>query len=74
MKRTGLIALCLLLAFSLPATAASKHRPYGKKARVHAKAPKPPKTAAHTPMTNKQALAKKQDGDPTQSWQPYSYP
>lgn len=74
MKRAGLIVLCVLLAFSLPAAAASKHRPYGKKARMHAKAPKPPKASAHSLATAKPALAKKQDGDPTKSWQPYSYP
>lgn len=74
MKRAGLIVLCVLLAFSLPAAAASKHRPYGKKARMHAKAPKPPQTRAHVPTIITPALAKKQDGDPAQSWQPYSYP
>lgn len=72
MKHLGQIALCLLLAFALPATAA--RTPHGRKARVHAKAPKPPAQHNQSPAPAKQAAAKKQEGDPTKSWQPYSYP
>lgn len=69
MKRAGLIALCLLLVFSLPATAAKNT--HGRKARVHAKKPKPYIQPA---APAKPAIVKKRDDDPTKSWQPYSYP
>jgi len=67
MKRAGLIALCLLLAFSLPATAAKNANV--RKARVQAKKPKP-----HIQPTAPAKPAIARDDDPTKSWQPYSYP
>ena len=68
MKRAGLIAFLLLLGFSVPAAAVSKN-PYNQKARAKA-----PKARASAPSPANPRLAKKQDSDPTSSWQSYSYP
>lgn len=76
MKRTGLIALCFLLAFSLPVAASSKNsqdktRPHTRTHKAH----KPQKSHAHSPSSAKPPpIGKKHDYDPTKSWQNYSYP
>lgn len=67
MKRAGLIAFLLLLGFSVPAAAVSKN-PYNQKVRAKAS-----KVRASSPAPAPR-LAKKQDSDPTSSWQSYSYP
>lgn len=72
MKRAGLIALSMLLVYSLPAAAVSKN-PY-RRAQAQAKAPKPAKAPAITPNPSNPPLVKKPDGDPTKTWQSYSYP
>jgi len=70
MKRAGLIALSMLLVYSLPAAAVSKN-PYNKRAQARVKAPKP---RTGSPMPVNPPTAKKQDSDPTKFWQSYSYP
>lgn len=70
MKRIGLIALSMLLVYSLPAAAVSKN-PHAKRAQTRVKVPKP---RISSPMPANPPIAKKQDGDPTNFWQSYSYP
>lgn len=70
MKRAGLIALSMLLVYSLPAAAVSKN-PHAQRAQARTKAPK---THITPPTPVKLPVTKKQDGDPTKFWQSYSYP
>lgn len=69
MKRLLPILMIGALGLSLPAQAVSKNPYNRKKAKVTA----PVKVPALAQLDSKRSI-KPKDGDPTSSWQPYSFP
>ncbi len=70
MKRLAPVFLIGALCLPLPAQAVSKNPYNRKKAKVTA----PLKVPALAQLDDKHSAKPKRSGDPTSTWQPYSYP